>query len=139
MLFFIFFAFFTVCKANVEHDKYDEILRFTPLPDGRIITTFQFNISTDTSDIKNNEYNLFPKSFGQILATTNVKTLSLILTKGSWDRNNFGDLEPSFIGPPGAELRATFFNKTLTQSKSEIVVDKREKWKQLKEVAVKGF
>ena len=78
MLFFIFFAFFTVCKANVEHDKYDEILRFTPLPDGRIITTFQFNISTDTSDIKNNEYNLFPKSFGQILATTNVKTLSLI-------------------------------------------------------------
>jgi GPI-anchor transamidase subunit T len=132
MLFFIFFAFFTVCKANVEHDKYDEILRFTPLPDGRIITTFQFNISTDTSDIKNNEYNLFPKSFGQILATTNVKTLSLILTKGSWDRNNFGDLEPSFIGPPGAELRATFFNKTLTQSKSEIVVDKREKWKQLK-------
>lgn len=97
-------------------DNYHETLHLTPLADGRIISTFEFTI--DTSDATQNEYNLFPKSLGQILISNNVKTLSLVLTKGAWDRNMFGDLTPFPIGPPGAELRATFWNNSNSNSNS---------------------
>ena len=44
--------------------------------------------------------------------------MSLVLTKGAWDRNAFGDLDPFPVGPPGAELRATFWNSSSSSSSS---------------------
>ena len=98
-------------QATPQHsDVYHERLHLTPLVDGRILTTFQFVI--ETLDSTTNNYDLFPKSLGQVLVSNRVRTLSLVLTKGAWDRNAFGDLDPFPVGPPGAELRATFWNSS---------------------------
>jgi phosphatidylinositol glycan class T len=120
----LLFASFTT--AN---DRYDELLQLTPLFDGRILATFQFTVSTSYKDAQNNEYDLFPKSLAQILVATQVESLSLVLTKGAWDRNRFGGLEPFPVGPPGAELRATFLNKTTS---TDTTTSSDDNWTHLK-------
>ena len=51
-------------------------------------------------------YNLFPKSFGQIINQYSVEELHLSLTQGQWQHEQWG--YPVKSAPPGAELWVWF-------------------------------
>ena len=51
-------------------------------------------------------YNLFPKSFGQIINQYSVEELHLSLTQGRWQHEHWG--YPVTSAPPGAELWVWF-------------------------------
>ena len=51
-------------------------------------------------------YNLFPKSFGQIINQYSVEELHLSLTQGQWQHEQWG--YPVTSAPPGAELWVWF-------------------------------
>ena len=51
-------------------------------------------------------YNLFPKSFGQIINQYSVEELHLSLTQGQWQHEHWG--YPVTSAPPGAELWVWF-------------------------------
>lgn len=51
-------------------------------------------------------YNLFPKSFGQIINQYSVEELHLTLTQGQWQHEQWG--YPVTSAPPGAELWVWF-------------------------------
>lgn len=56
-------------------------------------------------------YNLFPKSFGQIVAKYSVEELHLSLTQGFWNTNLWGHaIQPA---GPGAELIVWFRDSVL--------------------------
>jgi phosphatidylinositol glycan class T len=106
-----------VLTAEQHDDQYHETLNLTPLSDGRILSSFEFIV--ETSIAKTNDFVYFPKLLGQILVSNNVRSLSLVLTKGMWNRNIFGDAKPHFVGPPGAQLLATFWNNTSSSSDTD--------------------
>ena len=54
-------------------------------------------------------YNLFPKSFGQIVNKYSVEELHLSLTQGQWRHEQWG--YPVVSAPPGAELLVWFQNR----------------------------
>ena len=51
-------------------------------------------------------YNLFPKSFGQIINQYSVEELHVSLTQGQWQHEQWG--YPATSAPPGAELWVWF-------------------------------
>ena len=56
-------------------------------------------------------YNLFPKSFGQIISKYSVEELQLSLTQGFWNAHLWGyDMQPA---SPGAELAVWFQDEVL--------------------------
>ena len=55
-------------------------------------------------------YDLFPKSFGEVLSKYRVKELHLTLTQGFWRHDTWG--YPLEDAPPGVELWVWFHERT---------------------------
>ncbi|MES1921634.1 Subunit of the glycosylphosphatidylinositol transamidase complex-like protein [Bonamia ostreae] len=108
ILFAPFFFFPHFSKQNFDNpftaDYFDEKVVVRPLSDGRVITHFDFFIS---SDLKNGQIGnfLFPKSIRQIIEKTDVRHLELSFAQGSWDGYFGEEFAPS---QNGLELEADF-------------------------------
>ncbi|CAH3030337.1 unnamed protein product [Porites evermanni] len=93
-------------------DVFHEELLLRPLKTGHVYAHFQFTTIWDV-DIRDSKafshYNLFPKSFGQIINQYSVEELHLSLTQGQWQHEHWG--YPVTSAPPGAELWVWFQDK----------------------------
>ncbi len=69
------------------HETFSEKLEIRPTPDGKIVTTFTF---TMTTPLLSEHYTLFPMPLGQILRWTNIREMHLSLNSGNWDYNRWG-------------------------------------------------
>ncbi|XP_031563607.1 GPI transamidase component PIG-T-like [Actinia tenebrosa] len=108
ILVFFYFSSFSFASK----DEFHEELLIKPLPTGHVYTYFQFTTLWDV-DIKDHEafshFNLFPRSFGQIVDKYSVEELHLSLTQGHWKNDLWG--YPVTSAPPGAELWVWFQNR----------------------------
>ncbi|KAJ7384981.1 hypothetical protein OS493_018670 [Desmophyllum pertusum] len=99
---------FLSCSLAVK-DVFHEELFMRPLKTGHVYAHFQFTTVWDV-DIRDSKafshYNLFPKSFGQIINQYSVEELHLSLTQGQWQHEQWG--YPVTSAPPGAELWVWF-------------------------------
>ncbi|KAK3742758.1 hypothetical protein QZH41_018969, partial [Actinostola sp. cb2023] len=105
----LFIILCTFALSLASEDEFHEELLVKPLPTGQVYTYFQFTTIWDI-DIKDRKafshFNLFPKSFGQIVDKYSVEELHLSLTQGHWKSDLWG--YPVVSAPPGAELWVWF-------------------------------
>lgn len=75
---------------------YNESLTFTPLPRNTIMASFNFNVSSNPRSISYHspdsaaitdalDYTYFPRSFGPIIESNNIRELHLRFTQGWWN------------------------------------------------------
>lgn len=70
--------------------SYREHLLLQPLPQSALLAGFNFQSNTSISDYKQQNYNLFPRSLGQILLHTRTTELHLRFALGRWDAQSWG-------------------------------------------------
>ncbi|KAI9591805.1 GPI transamidase component PIG-T [Syncephalis fuscata] len=78
----------------VKADTFDEQLVIRPLEDGRVLTHFQFTISSSSDELSMHSHNrshnyLFPPTMSQIVEEYGVEELRLSLTQGTWMANRW--------------------------------------------------
>lgn len=95
--------------ASIWADEsfYEEML-IRPLPDGKVMTHFQFTTrwDVDKSTSAFNHFNLFPKSLGNVIRKFHVDELHLSFTQGRWMFSKWG--YPINASPAGVELWTWF-------------------------------
>ncbi|KDQ11455.1 hypothetical protein BOTBODRAFT_67994 [Botryobasidium botryosum FD-172 SS1] len=101
--------------APVLEEEFYENLKLTPLPDGRLLTRFDFKTllrdaaprapHTLAEEDEPQHYNLFPLALGQLLREHAVTELHLTLNAGQWNYAAWGQPEDSGVAT-GAELWA---------------------------------
>jgi len=69
---------------------YHEELHLQPLPQSALLATFSFQSNTTVSAFEQQNYDLFPRSLGQILQHTHAKELHLRFSLGRWDAQTWG-------------------------------------------------
>lgn len=106
----------------VNADIYEERLTIQPLPKNAVLTSFSFDISQQGNST---DYDLFPRSLGQILQETSVRELHLRFSQGWWDADNWGSApaEGKYAGGIGVEVWAWI--------KGANVEDARVNWRRL--------
>ncbi|GAM89888.1 hypothetical protein ANO11243_079280 [Dothideomycetidae sp. 11243] len=70
--------------------SYREHLVLQPLPESALLAGFNFQSNTSVAEYEQQNYNLFPRSLGQILLHTHAKELHLRFALGRWDAQNWG-------------------------------------------------
>ncbi|XP_046842958.1 GPI transamidase component PIG-T-like [Xenia sp. Carnegie-2017] len=108
-------CFYLILASVVVADEtFHEELYVKPFKNGDVLSHFQFTTlwSVNMHDKSLfSHYNLFPKSFGQIVAKYSVEELHLSLTQGFWNTNLWGHaIQPA---GPGAELIVWFRDSVL--------------------------
>ncbi|KAF7722315.1 hypothetical protein EC973_003439 [Apophysomyces ossiformis] len=92
-------------------EQFDEDLTLTPLPDGKLLTHFEFTtqakVQTELGQIL--DYGLFPKAIGEVLQQYDVDELHLTFTQGRWDYEEWG-YPPQQSAGTGVELWAWMKN-----------------------------
>jgi len=79
------------CLAEyTSASTYHEELHLQPLPQSALLATFSFQSNTTVSAFEQQNYNLFPRSLGQILQHTHAKELHLRFSLGRWDAQTWG-------------------------------------------------
>lgn len=86
----LFLSFLTLLIRWTEASNYQENLLLRPLPQSSLLATFDFKSNTTLSDFEEQNYNVFPRSLGQILRHTHTKELHLRFSLGRWDADNWG-------------------------------------------------
>ncbi|CAG8652389.1 5533_t:CDS:2, partial [Paraglomus occultum] len=81
----ILFISIHTAKTN---DQFRENLIIKPLPDGKVLTHFEFSIHS--SNVDESDYDLFPRSIGQIFQTYKARELHLTFTQGRWNYEGWG-------------------------------------------------
>ncbi|KAF2149428.1 Gpi16 subunit, GPI transamidase component [Myriangium duriaei CBS 260.36] len=69
---------------------YREHLVLQPLPQSALLAGFNFQSNTSVTEYEQQNYNLFPRSLGQILLHTHAKELHLRFALGRWDAQSWG-------------------------------------------------
>ncbi|XP_047140682.1 GPI transamidase component PIG-T isoform X1 [Hydra vulgaris] len=93
----------------VNGDSFSEELFLKQLPSGHLYSLFQFTNSLEVNLFDNRlpeHFNLFPKSFAEIIEKFHVLELHLSLTQGRWQYSKWG--YPVISAPTGIELWAWF-------------------------------
>ena len=70
--------------------NYREHLVLQPLPQSALLAGFSFQSNTSVDQFEQQNYNLFPRSLGQILIHTHTEELHLRFALGRWDAQNWG-------------------------------------------------
>ncbi|PNS15073.1 hypothetical protein CAC42_2302 [Sphaceloma murrayae] len=73
-----------------EASKYQEKLVLHPLPQSALLAAFNFQSNTSISEFEQQNYNLFPRSLGQILLHAHAEELHLRFALGRWDGDSWG-------------------------------------------------
>ena len=69
---------------------YHEQLNLRPLPLSALLASFNFRSNTSLSNFDAKNFELFPRSLGQILQYAGTKELHLRFTLGRWDAESWG-------------------------------------------------
>lgn len=110
-------------NINTQADQwYQEHLTLKPLPRNKLLSLFNFEITSppslllyhdpaavyDESQQGTHHYTYFPSTLGPIIESTNTRKLSLRFTQGWWDAQSWGKLPDSgeFTGGTGVEVIA---------------------------------
>lgn len=119
MIFWILGAILVSCVCA---DQYEERLTIQPLPKNAVLNTFSFDIFQHENST---DYELFPRSLGQILDETSVTELHLRFSQGWWDADNWGSTPDNgkFAGGIGVEVWAWV--------KGSDIEDARVNWRRL--------
>ncbi|VDL81140.1 unnamed protein product [Nippostrongylus brasiliensis] len=97
-------------------DTYNEQLRITRLPTGKLLTAFHFTVISEDLQL-GPEYSLFPRAVSEWISGHSVSEMSFILTQGRWHSSRWG-LPPQPSGPTGASVHAWLAgNETTVDSK----------------------
>jgi len=91
-----------------DESFYEEML-IRVLPDGKLMTHFQFTTRWDVDKTQQsafNHFNLFPKSLGNVIRKFHVDELHLSFTQGRWIFSQWG--YPVNAAPAGVELWTWF-------------------------------
>lgn len=80
-----------VLSDLVSASSYQEHLTLQPLPQSSLLAAFNFRTNISLSDFEKQNYNLFPRSLGQILLHTHTEELHLRFALGRWDAENWGE------------------------------------------------
>ncbi|KAK0460070.1 GPI transamidase component PIG-T [Desarmillaria tabescens] len=104
-----------VSSRHLENEEFREQVSLQTLQDGRVASTFSFNIllkdgtprepRTLFFDDESQHYSLFPLALGQILREYAVTELHLTLNAGKWNYDSWGYPKERDVGT-GAELWA---------------------------------
>ncbi|KAI8920236.1 hypothetical protein PhCBS80983_g05531 [Powellomyces hirtus] len=77
----------------ITDESYNEDLRFTQLPDGKVLSEFKFIRRIGPlalAKVRDNHYSLLPRSVGEIVQTFGVEELHLTFTQGTWNHQKWG-------------------------------------------------
>ncbi|KAG8629608.1 hypothetical protein KVT40_003473 [Elsinoe batatas] len=74
----------------VDAAEYRESLVLHPLPQSALLAAFNFQSNTSISEFEQQNYNLFPRSLGQILLHAHAEELHLRFALGRWDGESWG-------------------------------------------------
>ena len=86
----VFLTALTVLIGWTNASEYREQLSLRPLPQSSLLAAFNFQSNTTQSAFEQQNYNLFPRSLGQILQHAHAKELHLRFSLGRWDAQNWG-------------------------------------------------
>jgi len=92
--------------ASDHRDLFFEDLYIKPLNDGKLFAHFQFKTiyRKDIGSLRwENNFQLFPLSIAELVASADLDELHFSLTKGNWNSHDWGYLSSS--SPPGAQIR----------------------------------
>jgi len=105
----ICFLVATFASSICGDESFYEELLIRPLPDGKLMTHFQFTTRWDVNKSQSssfNHFNLFPKSLGNVIRKFHVDELHLSFTQGRWVFSQWG--YPVNAAPAGVELWTWF-------------------------------
>ncbi|XP_057291303.1 GPI transamidase component PIG-T-like [Hydractinia symbiolongicarpus] len=108
--------FLTLDYVYMSEDTFHEELLVHQLTSGHVYTQFQFSTLWNVNIFEEKlplHFNLFPKSFAEIVSSFGIAELHLSMTQGRWRYNKWG--YPILNAPPGIELWVWFHpdaNKT---------------------------
>lgn len=97
-----------VAAASSSHsESFTEDLLVKPLPDGRVLLHFEFDIHRPLRAANETirHYHLFPRQIGEISRRYDVDELHLSFTQGNWRQRKWG-YPPARSHGVGAEVRA---------------------------------
>lgn len=79
-------------SSSSDHNEYNyhEQLVLRPLPQAELLASFNFRNNITDSDLRAQNYRLFPRSLGQILQYAGTRELHLRFALGRWDAENWG-------------------------------------------------
>lgn len=86
----LFLSILTLLVHLVYGANYQEHLLLRPLPQSSLLAAFDFKSNITLSDFEAQNYNVFPRSLGQILRHAHTKELHLRFSLGRWDAENWG-------------------------------------------------
>lgn len=89
LLEFVWF-FLSLLACLVRASDYREHLLLRPLPQSALLAAFDFQSNITLAAFEEQNYNLFPRSLGQILKHAHTKELHLRFSLGRWDAENWG-------------------------------------------------
>lgn len=100
-----FFLFLVSVSASSD---YHERLLLRPLPQDALLASFNFRSNESAAAYEQQNFRLFPRTFGQILQHAHTKELHLRFSVGRWDAENWGQRPwyGSREGSNGVELWA---------------------------------
>ncbi|KAJ1499788.1 hypothetical protein HMI54_011411 [Coelomomyces lativittatus] len=118
---------------GLHSERFYEELLVRPLPDGKVLTHFQFttqwNRQVNVTPFEYSNSQLFPKSLGQIVDKFEVQELHLSFTQGRWWPTQWG--YPIVSAPVGVELATVFKEKNQMNSYDEVNERINGQWKGL--------
>lgn len=110
----------------VAHTYYNESLHITPLPRNRVLTSFEFEISSGILDftrldVGNEHYAYFSRALGPVIESNGARELHLRFGQGWWDAEKWGELpyNGSKSGGTGVEIWAVIEAPSLEQAKKQ--------------------
>ena len=110
----------------VAHTYYNESLHITPLPRNRVLTSFEFNITSgvldfERQDVSNGHYAYFSRALGPVIESNGARELHLRFGQGWWDAEKWGELpySGSKSGGTGVEVWAVIEAPSLEQAKKQ--------------------
>ncbi|KNE72720.1 hypothetical protein, variant [Allomyces macrogynus ATCC 38327] len=113
----------THAKSSSATDVFTEHLAVDTLPDGKVLFAFDFVTKRPWSSPgsrANENYDLFPRTLGQVLDRFGVEALDLTMTQGRWMHDAWGWPVDGYAAPPGFDVRAWL----RTESRNATTLDK---------------
>lgn len=102
----LFFGAFVVLTSALPDESFVEELVLTPLPNGKLMAHLEFTIRRNFTTQQVSNFNLFPKSIGQIMSHYKAQEVHLTFTQGRWRSDLWG--YPISSAPTGVALLAWF-------------------------------
>lgn len=92
-------------------EEFSEELLLRPLPDGKVLTHFQFTHQLPPINHYGHHHRLFPKAIYQLVQKFRIQEMEISFTQGRWNYNRWGGVDPVTrlnAKPSGVELWAVF-------------------------------